>query len=1135
MSCNGAEPLFRMNFFEGVKRMTRKLSVARLDLHLDLYIIVILIFVTHAAGQESRLNEINNRIQQAYEAQDYDTAVSLALEAVSVAEATFGPKHTQTAATLYNLAQMHFALGQQKHDLQSFAKAALAFKRSLGIFDNTPDVKPTQMADLLFYLGETYFYLNSFDDAEQSLVRALDIQKRELGVEHLDVAATCNDLGKTYESKGPASFTRAESFLKSALDIRRKQLDIRDERVLQSVTALTAVYVKENKFEASERLLEDRLAELHRGPGGEDRASALTMASLANVYLEEGRYAGAEQLLQPAITTCQEKRCPEFPSVVDILGRLYMAEGRFAEADRVMRAILSMYPKGQESEEVARELHNLALLSESEKNYVEAETLLEQSLAMLRKIKGPGGAEVAGDLEELGRVKLDVGKYKEAEALLKRAVDGFSSSLGDSSRLAAALNNLATLYRSQHNYRQAAATYQRAIKMVQKATPNSPYVGRALNNLGELNRATGHYGYAESTLKRSISAEEKAFGSEHYELAAPLWNLAAVYQAQQRFEEAKPLLDRGLHNLEAQFEQHFTYMTEKERLEFLNSVSSLFNSYLSFCVARCRQDPDLRSKTYDLLLWQKGVVATSIAGLRTQVAASGDKDALAVLKRLNDEKSEVAGMLYMLTNGVPVSREAIQNIQQKASEDERELVRRVPLLAERKQLARSSWRDVQGALKEKEAAIEVARFALFDGKKWTNSEYYLALVITPNTTAPNVVLFGPGKALEAAGLTDYCSQIFKPEALSRCTQVATGGPASSGSHGSFYEAFWKPLESAIGGMNRIFISPAGFLNEVAIGIIPDSSNMRLVDRYDLRIVNSTKDLLRSKHQSAVNSAVLIGNPKFLLTEDEHRSAVAEVRGEHVRIAELAGHPVSSGWIPRGLRSQEPCPNLPPGGRLCPLSASENEVKSVYDLLRSRNWVVDSPYTQAHALEEVVKGVQHPRLLHIATHGFFLADQSSTGQHLASDAQAVGTEPMVLSGLYLAGADHALNQKPALKNIDDGVLTALEASGLDLAGTELVVLSACDTGLGEMRASEGIFGLRRALQESGAESVMLTMWSVPDSDTQKLVTEFYKKWLSGMDKHEALREAQQELRNDVRSRFEGEDRPYYWGAFVLVGP
>ena len=142
--------------------------------------------------------------------------------------------------------------------------------------------------------------------------------------------------------------------------------------------------------------------------------------------------------------------------------------------------------------------------------------------------------------------------------------------------------------------------------------------------------------------------------------------------------------------------------------------------------------------------------------------------------------------------------------------------------------------------------------------------------------------------------------------------------------------------------------------------------------------------------------------------------------------------------------------------------------------------------------------------------------------------------MLRSGLYFAGADRTLAGKPAAVGLDNGVLTAMEAGNLDLRGTELVVLSACNTGQGDVKNGEGVFGLRRALQEAGAQAVLMSLWSVPDKETQELMQRFYSKWLAGMEMHEALKEVQLEMREKVRQEHEGRDLPYYWGAFVLVG-
>ena len=221
-----------------------------------------------------------------------------------------------------------------------------------------------------------------------------------------------------------------------------------------------------------------------------------------------------------------------------------------------------------------------------------------------------------------------------------------------------------------------------------------------------------------------------------------------------------------------------------------------------------------------------------------------------------------------------------------------------------------------------------------------------------------------------------------------------------------------------------------------------------------------------------------------------------------------------------------------GGNLNPLPGTQAEVDTVKRLLQSASWRTETD-TGELALKEAITRVHGPRVVHIATHGFFLSDEELTAAATKEGRQAdLGEDPMLRSGLFFAGADRVRAGDAAAPGIDDGVLTAYEASQLNLEGTELVVLSACETGLGKELNSDGVFGLRRGLQEAGAEAVMMSMWSVPDRETQELMALFYRKWLAGLEKPEALRQAQLEERGVVLQRY-GKDLPYYWGAFVLI--
>jgi CHAT domain-containing protein len=295
----------------------------------------------------------------------------------------------------------------------------------------------------------------------------------------------------------------------------------------------------------------------------------------------------------------------------------------------------------------------------------------------------------------------------------------------------------------------------------------------------------------------------------------------------------------------------------------------------------------------------------------------------------------------------------------------------------------------------------------------------------------------------------------------------------------FYEALWKPLESSLAKAKRAYVSPDGVLNQVAWAVIQTPNQLLLTEPIDLRLVSSTRDLVEKKAGAPARTAVLMGNPDFGKTD-------AKVKFE-------------------------------------PLPGTHEEVTPIDRMLREAGWQV-AAFEGDGASETRLKSIRRPRILHIATHGFFEPAPAERG--------AVIGDPMLRSGLALAGANSKAKQNRTNEG-DDGILTALEASSLDLRDTEMVVLSACETGLGQLRLGEGVFGLRRAFQEAGADAVLMSMWKVPDEETHVLMTSFYSKWLRGLDKQTALRQAQLELRGKIKEEW-GKDRPLLWGAFVLVG-
>ncbi len=1055
---------------------------------------------------------------------NYSEAERLFKLASAIREMALPPDHPDVATSLNNLAYVYEEEGR-------YGEAVPLYKRSLAIQEKALGPEHLDMAIVASNLAFVYDKQGNYTEAEPLFDRALTIREKVLGPNDPAVATSLHELASLYLDQG--RYAEAERLCKRALSIREKVLGLNDPAVAGSLTQLGSLYHAQSRYVEAEPLFEQALSIQRKTLGPEHRDVAFSLGNLALLYQAQGRYAEAEPLYEQALTILEKALGAEHPGVALILSglaSLYQAQGRYAEAEPLYEQALTIRRKalGPDAPEVATTLTSLGFVYQAQGRYAEAESPYTQALRIRMNALHPNDADIATSLSNLADSYHGQRRYHDAENYYGLSLTRAEQALGaDHLFVATILNNLAALFNEQDRYAEAEPLYRRSLAIREKALgPEHVDVANSLNNLAGVYRKQGRYAEAEPLYRRSLTISEKALGPEHPYTGLALGNLALSYYGWRRPLDAQTYFDRSFTNLTRQLEHQLPYESENDRLTFFRAASNVLPVYFSFVSTYRDEVPALPGKVYDLLLWEKGMVAASVAGQRAQVTASGDAEALKLLDQLSAKRNQYAA----LARSHSASRKDLDQLSEEANVLEKQLARSSTTFAEQEKLVLPSWREVQKSLKAEEAAVEFVRFPFNNGKQWTVKSYYVALVLRPNATMPQWVPLGEAKDLEGARMNDYRQR------------VAMGPPSRDDVGVRFYRAFWKPLQPNLIGTTRVYVSPDGLLNNVSWAAVPMEDGRLLIEKYDVHVVLSTRDLLRPTPSTSTRSAVLVGNPKFDLSESDQRAALEAIRkkrGSLTSLTSLEKQPPSVNQtkanesrtaianVGRGLRSRDE-----EKGPLEPLEKTQKELESVGGLLEKQQWHVES-YSQQDALEEVIKAVKGPRLLHVATHGFFEPDQEQKHREMMSDRPSGLEDPMLRSGLYFAGADRARAGRAPVADLEDGELTAYEATGLNLQGTELVVLSACKTGLGEVQNGEGVFGLRRALQEAGAEAVLMSMWSVPDKETQELMTLFYDNWLGGKDKQEALYKAQLQLRSEVKAR-RGDDRPYYWAAFVLVG-
>jgi CHAT domain-containing protein/tetratricopeptide (TPR) repeat protein len=1069
-----------------------------------------------------------------------------------------------------------------------YADAETGFRKALQIQESVLGPEDLDVADTLDALGALFAEQNQFEDAGKMYSRALPIREKWMGAEDPSVLPTLEGMAALDDKTGGAS---------EAAEIRQQVKKIRDsalgastddKELKKRLAALTSQsFALFSSEEIPENIRKDReaLRFVEVYAGNEDWRAGLFLTVLAQQYWSgQGAYTDAERLMRRAIRIQEKALGTEDPSVAETLGeyasldvtlRKYQeAEDLYKRAIRIHEATLRI--QVPEDNFMRNPRAGLAWVYQLQGRYAEAEALFEHSLQIMQADTGPEKPKsyaTANIMKNLANVYEAQGKFTKAEPLVKQATDLDDKAFGllwkwtKDSVASGDVAALGSIYVSENRLPEAETLYKQALALAaKKYSQNSGGRAGADWNLARVYVMEEKYGQAESLLQKELLREDQARLTGQADGTAR--NLAWAYMADHKYAEAQALLTRALKYEEANADpdsptiadtltdlgttlfrmgqpkegdaffqrsfailahrvrDYFTYMSESDRLQLLSTIDYKLSNYFTFAEQFQNSDPELAGPMYDLLLWHKGMVVRSIASLRGRIFASGGEEARNLLDELAARKTQISALMSN-SSGSAAWHQRMATLKDQADQVERKLVAISQVFAHEDKEDKATWQKVHEGLAPAgaDAAIEFVRFPVYDGKRW--SAHYDALVLTLHGEAPAFVALGNSDQLEGAPLKEYYKLVGELQ----------GGPASGAAPSpAFYDAFWKPIEPLLAGTKTVmgkphtpvvFVSPDGILDEVSLSAVPGDDGEPLLVKYDLRIVSSTRDLTGEPRTYSTKTAVLLGNPNYALTDAQYQAELMSLEpAKHKEELKTASDPESHSDDPVTHNSCETN-----GNSLEPLPGTAGEIDSVNDQLDGGGWKTEV-LTGDKALVEAIRGV-HARVFYLATHGCFEQDRPIHAKEGASAAPTVPVDPMLRSKLYFAGADRSLHKETIPEGQSDGVLTALEASTLDLHDTEMVVLSACETGLGQVENGEGVFGLFRAFQEAGAESVVMSMWKVDDFSTQQLMTLFFRNWLSGMNKHEALRQAQLSVLNTVQQRSKS-NLPYYWGAFILVG-
>jgi CHAT domain-containing protein len=916
------------------------------------------------------------------------------------------------------------------------------------------------------------------------------------------------NLSKTLSNQGKSRFSDALKAIEAAEILARK--DFGEQ---------SAVYAKcrfqhgrlldvSGKMDEAEPFYQEVKAIQEKTIGRENAEYAITVYHLASVTKDLGYYPEAEALYLEALRIQEKtpgKEHPDYARTVNFLANLYRATGEYDKAEPLCLESMALRERlmGKENADYAWSLNSLANVYTEKGDFDKAEPLYLESMAIRERVLGKDHPNYSASLNNLGFLYVKKKRYDQAEALYLEAKARRERVLGkEHPAYAVTLNNLAELYFLKQEYDKVEPLFQEA-KDIQASVfgKEHPDYALSLDNLARLYLAKKEFKKAEAHYHEARDIRQKAFGNEHPEYAGSVFNLAGFYAGRQQPDRARAYFQEYIPMVWSLVNKSAQYSSEAQQNAYLKTFSKQTDYFYAFALAH--PDPAVTQMAFNNALFFNGYLLEN-SRLLLRACDMADSLTRATYMQWQEARRKLAKRYAR-----PISeRKKVAEVEQEAESLEKTLLRNLPAFEQTR--AVPHWETVRNALKPEEAAIEFVRFQ----HDSPDSIQYAALLVKSGADAPEMIPLFEEKALETLLYTSGEKKADYVEAL--YSVLNRGIIVVEKPRKSLYELIWKPLMPNLTSINTVYFAPAGLLHRINLGAMPINADSVVADRFRLIGLGSTRQLSStSTFQTANASVALFGGVHF----DMDSSAILKAN-ESLHQTDMASRGLAEGQTgPFGF-----------------LKGSVKEINILAGILKEAG-LTPKTWSGFAATEEAVKFLgtreEAPRILHLATHGYFFPDpkdsislnipvNESTTSFIAS------SHPLIRSGLAMAGANYAWSTgKPLKKGMENGILTAYEISHLDLQNTELVVLSACETGLGDIEGNEGVYGLQRAFKIAGAKYLIMSLWKVPDFQTQELMTSFYRYWL--LEKQtipDAFRAAQLEM----RERYEN---PYFWAGFVLM--
>lgn len=1002
----------------------------------------------------------------------------------------FMKKHESDLSThLADRSKLNNRLGVMSEEKQYYLNAQKYYVASFNDAYAAGDTLRWSLAQ--FNLSCLYSRIGYYTQAEEMFRQALPLLARYFGQSSFEYTRMFRKLVHLYVDMG--RYYDAKPMNDALIYYFKTMKGEKDDEYLACLNSDAQILMGMGDYEKSIEVF-NKLLQVHTSINPVDTADYITILNnTAEAYRVSGDYVNALSLLSKSLELSAVYSNSDkimLATIYNNSGLCYKATDDYKKSEWCYNNSIKIYKELELTyhPDYTNALNNKAELYRNLGRYKQALDYLQEVVDIRRKTLGTKHVNYANTLVNLSYLFSDNENYEEAEPYLLQAKEIYKEMLGEEHQFYAnCLSSLSGIYVHLKKYKEAEEYSNRALEIIKKTVgENHERYAYFLAGTVTLYLNLQKYDKAISNLEISNAVFKKKFGEKHVAYIDGVYSLASVNWRLKNYKKAQDLFFQSLNTYKNQFDDFFYAMSEREQLDFYFVVGNRFETFNSFVTDYVNQFPKenhnrLLITAFNYQLFIKSLLLNNNIASRRELLSSKDTVLINLYNRWVYHK-QVLLSRYRGEND-DVAEQAVSEIETETNLLEQQLKNKTNLFSQNKTFTLS---DIKNKLKDKEAAVNIIRVQ----KSFSDTTMeYAAFILKKNTDVPVFQKILNSDKFDADFIKTYSDNIEnkKEDKLS-------------------YNRFWKQVALQLSGVSKVYLSPDGVYGQINLYTLQNPVTGKYVlDEVSLSVLPNLTYVLNNNSEAAEKNAELFGYPDYEYDFSKNKSSEPT---EHLLAMNRFGFT-----------------------ELPPLPGTKTEVENISSALQGSKWNVKVSIRE-QASETRLKQVNSPKVLHIATHGFFLKDidENEDKSILGFDALKIKQNPLLRSGIMLAGASVVARDTLSSLFEQDGIFTAYEASLLNLSNTDLVVLSACETGLGVDINNQGVFGLQRAFYIAGAKNLIMSLWVVDDEATQILMSAFYKEWAKNPFR-ETIPSAFKKAQLEVRQKY---PHPYYWGAFVLLG-